>query len=407
MSDFLSSAVSTASKALGWSNASTDEVSIVTGGLQISGWESVEIHTGIEIMPWSFVLETTEFYPGDESAITILEGASCQIMIGNDLVITGWVLDVLRRVTARGHVVQVTGASKSVDLVECCAEFSTYQTNSTSSIALANKVCKPFNIQVIADDYPSPTSIPQFSVILTETPYEIIERVCRFAAILFYDRPDGNITMGPVAAASAASGFVEGQNVEAFSALRSQVGRYSTVTAILMNTNTLFTSPDENNLLGQMSNLTIGTPVTDAQITRYRPLLILPENGDFNFEVTKQRAQWEVNRRYGRSQVVEVTCDSWRDSAGALWTPNTLASVTLPSVKCTPKGGLLISEIVFRRDLDGTYAEITLMPSQAFDPEPIVINPMASEITQAARELDVSGTPSQAQPTLPAPGGPT
>lgn len=32
---------------------------------------------------------------------------------------------------------------------------------------------------------------------------------------------------------------------------------------------------------------------------------------------------WEMNRRYGRSKVLKVKVDSWRDSSGALWMDNT------------------------------------------------------------------------------------
>ena len=404
MSGFLGSAVSTVSSALGLTTPSLDEVSIVTGGLAVLGWESVAIHAGIDVMPWTFQLETTEFFPGISNSITILEGAPCQIKIGNDVVLTGYVLTVDREVSPEGHTVRVTGASKSVDLLECSAEFSTFQMNSTMPLVLTNKICAPFGIQAIAQGYQDSVAIQQFSVILTEHPYEIIERICRFAAVLFYDRPDGNVAFAPVGTTQAASGFVEGVNAERFRFSRSMEGRFSSVQAVLMNTVPLFTAPNEADLQGQMESITKGQPATDAQVGRYRPLLIPAEMGDLNYQVTKQRAQWEVNRRYGRSQVVELTCDSWRDSAGKLWAPNTLAQVTLPSVKCTPAGPMLIGELTFRRDMDGTHTDVVLMPSQAFTPEPIVINPMANAVGQAVNSGDASSAPSQARPELPAPG---
>ncbi len=47
-------------------------------------------------------------------------------------------------------------------------------------------------------------------------------------------------------------------------------------------------------------------------------------------DLSQRCIDWEMNRRYGRSRQLNVTLDSWRDSAGRLWEPNTLISITLP-----------------------------------------------------------------------------
>jgi prophage tail gpP-like protein len=89
-------------------------------------------------------------------------------------------------------------------------------------------------------------------------------------------------------------------------------------------------------------------------------------------------------RRAGRSRTVRVKVDSWRDSAGTLWTPNTLASVNLPSQKLVA-AGFLISEVSYvRNDEDGTTADITLMPPDAFRPEPILLQPIFGDIAHTA-----------------------
>ncbi len=403
----MSGPLSQVGEVLGLSSQPSDDVSILANGVQVSGWLSVVIRIGIEIMPGGFELEITEPVPGSSTALTILEGSSCQIMIGSDLVITGYVVTVFREMTPESHTVRVTGASKSIDLVECSAEFTTFSANNTAPLALAQKLAAPFGINVVPLNYkpdPQHSTIQQFSVILSETPYAIIERICRFGAVLFYDQPDGNIAFSPVGQGLAASGFVENENCERWSFSRSLAGRFSTVQVVLMTTDTLFNSPDTSDLTAQLSNITSGQPVKDAGVQRYRPLLVLGEMGGFNATFAQQRAQWEVNRRYGRSQAVTVTCDSWRDSAGKLWTPNTLAPVSLPSVKCTPTARMLISEVVFRRDADGTHADIVLMPPQAFAPEPIVLNPMAADVAQAERQNAASADPTITQEDLPPPG---
>nr|WP_051551792.1 hypothetical protein [Acetobacter persici] len=117
-------------------------------------------------------------------------------------------------------------------------------------------------------------------------------------------------------------------------------------------------------------------------MTRSRPLLIPVELGDADYAVAKQRVQWEVARRYGRSQVIDVVCDSWRDGSGKLWTPNTLVRIKRKSWQI---GQIwLIAEVEFVRGEDGSRAQITLMPPEAFKPEPLLLPMQSNEAVAAA-----------------------
>jgi prophage tail gpP-like protein len=118
-------------------------------------------------------------------------------------------------------------------------------------------------------------------------------------------------------------------------------------------------------------------------MARYRPLLILAEQDLLQNELMAQRIQWEMARRVGRSQAITITCDSWRDSGGTLWTPNWLAPIYLPSLKV--QDVWLITEVTFLRDEQGTRAEVTLMPPAAFQVEPAVLQPFFYQIGMASQ----------------------
>lgn len=363
------------------SNAKINSVTIDVNGKRLSGWTRVSIRRGIEIMPSTFELECIE-PPDTHSALP--EGAACVIRIGGQAVITGYILTVTRRLSANEHILSVQGTSKTTDLCECSAKFQTYQFNNIPVIELISAICKPYGIGVKTVGAVDNIVIPQFSVILTETGYEIIDRMTRAAALLFYDDTDGNIIVSKVGSEMAASGFVEGKNVEEVSVRRSLSGRFSAVSMILQTTAPLAAMPGEDTQISQqMSDLTVGKDAIDPMVTRYRPLLISAEMGDAGYIVSQQRAQWEVNRRFGRSQSVQIITDSWRDQSGQLWTPNTLAPISLPTLKVNTTNKLLISETVFRLGNDGTHAEITLMPAEAFMPQPIVLNAANSGVVQA------------------------
>ncbi|MCQ8240515.1 phage baseplate assembly protein [Rhizosaccharibacter radicis] len=382
----MSGLLADAADVLGWGDVASDEVSIIVGGRRTTGWEAVSIRMSVEVMPWTFELETTEWAPDMAAEVTIQAGAPCEINIGPDRVLTGLVISVSRFGDANSHGVRVVGASRSFDLVNNSALFSTFQITGTDAVALANKVARPFGITAITVGEVDRTPIQQFDVILTETAYEIIERVCRYAALLVYDHTDGNIHLSRAGSTVAASGFELGRNVERFEATATVAERHSQISAVRQTTDTLFASPDAADLGGQMDLITAVGPVKDPTIQRYSPLIIPAEMADMGNEVTRRRVQWEINRRLGRSFAVSLTCDSWRDSAGALWAVNTLAPLNLSQAKVAPKAPWLIGEIVFRRDGEGTHADIVLMPREAYLPEPVLLNPLATEVGQAIRE---------------------
>lgn len=372
-----------ASEFLGYGQAQSNAASIVVNGLIISGWTHVEIHAGVEIMPWEAQLETTNHQP-DGPDLAIAAGDECQVLIGKTRILTGYIQTITSELSTSNHLLRIIVKSRSVDLVECSAEFSTYQMNNTTALGIIQQVCKPFGITVSAEGGEGRTTIQQFSVILTETAYEVIERVCRLAACIFHDMPDGSILLASVGSNHHASGLVQGQNVEHATSLDTMDGRYSSIQAIIQNPAVLFTPPEDGDKHAQQmlaQTAPVQASATDPAVTRHRPMLIPVETGDADYAVAKKRVQWEAARRYGRSQIVQVTVDSWCDSRGTLWSPNWLAHCEIPSLKI--KRSLLISEVVLVQDEQGTHASITLMPPATFMPEPILV-PLAQNEGVAA-----------------------
>lgn len=95
-------------------------------------------------------------------------------------------------------------------------------------------------------------------------------------------------------------------------------------------------------------------------------------------DMLSKRVAWEMNRRAGRSKVARVRVDSWLDSSSALWTPNKLASVYLPTLKPADANNQplkwTIGEVSYVMDGEGTSAELTLMDPSAFAVQPAQLN---------------------------------
>lgn len=107
----------------------------------------------------------------------------------------------------------------------------------------------------------------------------------------------------------------------------------------------------------------------EAGKMRYRNYLSVIDSNLISAKREQEAIDWEMNRRYGRSKTLRVVVDSWRDSAGRLWWPNTLIPIHLPVFGLDNRQWLL-SEVVFMRDLKGTRAILSMMPPEAFVVEP-------------------------------------
>lgn len=347
-----------------------DDLTVVTGGQAISGWQEVELELGMEQIPNHFDIRLTETYPGEAKKILVAPGDPCEVRLGDDKVLTGYI----DRYITEGHPdqmqVRIVGRGKTQDLVDAAAEWDGGQISGSSAVEIARKLCAPYGIKVRQLGDAGPT-IPQFNFTLGETPFDIIERICRFAQLLFYEDPAGDLVIGGIGTEEAASGPVEGQNVERAGVAFTRDERFSEYNVYLMATQVLGDVGQDGNLLAVEK---------DPGVKRNRKRFIIAEAPAGGQDITRKRAVWERARRAGRSTQIDVTLDSWRDAAGRLWTPNTIVPVDMPSWRQPAGLKRVLSSVSFTRDEKGTHARLALMPKAAFLPQPAMLLPYYADI---------------------------
>jgi prophage tail gpP-like protein len=370
------------------SGTDPNAVSIKVGTQTVSGWQDVRITRALESCPSSFDLGLTLYQPATATSIGIVPGDPCTIMVGSDTVLTGYVDRYYQRASADQHEIRVTGRGMCQDMVDCSARFQTMQLNNLTLVGVAKKLSQASGIAVKNPDGDS-GNVPQFNVILTETPYEILERIASWANFLIYENADGSLNIAKVGSTQMASGFTEGKNIQSEEVTLSVDERYTNMSAVYLSTAFL----NDNSIPAAGSNeppipIIGGAIATDTSFPkmtngqpRTRNLIILSEQTSNLPTLAQQRVQWDMARRVGRSQRVNVTCDSWRDSAGTLWAINSLATINMPMLGLTNKTWL-ISEVTFLRNSDGTTADVTLMPKTAFVPEPTILQPYDFQVGQ-------------------------
>ena len=310
-------------------------------------------------------------------------------MIGQDLVLTGYVDRYAASVAASGHQVTITGRSSVADLVDCSITpkaLPNMQANEATLLALAQRLAAPFGVAVVEPGgEPAPItggdgSLPAFAVALGETPYEVIERVARWKQLLVYDNPQGQLVLAQLGTQCMASGVQQGVNVQQADVTFAGDQQFSDYLPAL------FSSEAAYNLGQGGSGANEFASVQDGSVPRYRPRFVVSEQFMSGQFLATARAQWEMARRKGRSQAVTVTVDSWRDSAGTLWTPNMLCPVDLPALKIAGQRWLIAS-VTYQRGPGGasgggTRAQLALMPPAAFQPEPSFVQPFDWQVHQ-------------------------
>jgi prophage tail gpP-like protein len=353
-----------------------DDLVLTINSQACSGWTDISVTRGIERLPSSFTIAATDLYPEDLARLQINAGDACTVSMGSDLVITGYVDRVIPSFNAMTHSIQIMGRGKCQDLVDCSAMWPGGQISGSSVFGIAQKLAEPYGVKVVCRVKDLPV-IPQFNLMLGETPFEVIERLARYSAVLAYDTPDGNLLLSRLSDVTAAGGVAQGANVQQASIGWFMDQRYSTYMSFLQSVDELSDLGDEGNQI---------SIATDANCKRPRDLVIIAEAGDAQGDVAKQRAIWESVRRAGRAMVVNVEVDSWRDAAGTLWAPNTLCPVDLPTLHLNFES-MTIGQVTFRRSADnGTTASLELMASSSYLPEPVLLTPSSGDIPHLASQ---------------------
>ena len=349
------------------------DLTIQLGAAIFGGWTSVHLHRSCEHLPNSFTIGGAVPAGLIGGVQTIPEGAPCQVFLGGDLALTGYADQVTLDGDASSSRVVIAGRGLCQDLVDCSAEptengrtVTVLQNGDIQLIAQA--LCDPYGIEVaiLADIVASEGAqrLPAFGATLVDTPVSVLQRMARFYGVLLYEDEAGQVTFARAGATTAASGFAVGQNVEQYSFGRSMAERFSEL-KVFKSSVDLYADQT------QLTSLNTAATATDPNVPRHRRMAIVSDAPLLN--LAKQEAQWEVSKRAGAARSVTCTATGWRDAAGVLWKPNTLAPIVIPA------GGLnetwIIADTTLIRDERGTRTEATLRPREAFDVEPINLLP--------------------------------
>lgn len=382
----------------------TNVVRLLVNGSEYGGWKSVRISAGIERQARDFELEVTDRWPGQaEIPRRIQPGDPCQVFIGDDLIMTGYVDATPVRYDGKSVSVGVKGRSKTADLVDCCPIESGKSTAASSgggqwkdvigpdgkkpnvvkpAVTAVNQwrhqkmeviaagLAAPYGVRVIAE-VDTGKVIPDHQVQIGETVFESIDRMMRLRHVLSTDNEKGDLVFIDVGSAGMAGIALElGKNLLSGSTELDYKGVFSTYICKGQrsgNDDQYGADVAEEEGEAEETNSTTVTgetaTATDARAKRRR-VLVIKQSGQADGGTCQDRADYERAHRAAKALQTNYTVAGWRQEDGRLWLPNMMVRVRDALIGFDTD--MVIAEISWLLDSQGLRTEIKVGPPDGY-----------------------------------------
>jgi prophage tail gpP-like protein len=328
-------------------------------GREWGGWTSVRISAGIDRVARDFNVAITRQWPGQvEGSAQIKNGDQVEVLIGDDLVITGWVEATPVRYDGSSITTGIVGRSKTADLIDCSA--APTQHNGKSLVRIASALATPFGVSVIDAGAPS-TAVIDAQPEHGETVIECLNRLLGQVQALAYDDEQGRLVLGTPGSVKASTALVLGENILSCDTERSVRERFSDYLVTGQR-------PGTDDDFGEATISAIRQATKDAGVARYRPHTA-QQSGTATTDSCKVRCEFEARQRAAKTLETTYSVQGWRQGNGELWKPNQKVIVYDPLLGFDNEE-LVIAEVTYSQDGNGTVTELRVGPADAYLPEP-------------------------------------
>lgn len=332
-----------------------DDVTLLVNGIEYGGWKEVEISAGIERQARDFTLSVTDRWPGaTDIPRRVKHGDLCEVYIGADKLLTGYVDATPIRYDGRSVSVGVKGRSKTADLVDCSAVHKTGQWRNAKIERVAADLAAPFGIEVVAEASTG-AALTEHQIQPGETVFECIDRMLTLRQMLSTDDAEGRVIIIEAGSGGrAATALKYGENILCADAPLDYKDVFGSYT---VNGQRAGTDEDSGPALSATAS------ASDTSIKRHRPLVIV-QHGQVNVQICADRARFERSHRAAKALETTYTVQGWRQADGSLWLPNRLVRVTDPVIGFATE--MLIVEATWRRSEEGTRTVIRVGPAAGY-----------------------------------------
>lgn len=340
-----------------------DRATLTIDGRAHAGWDELRLIRSIESLSGEYEFSLAPRDYSDQPRWPLRTGSACTIEVGGKQIASCFIDALDAEYDGSRHGIRVTARDRTADLIDCSAIAKPGSWSGRKIEAIISELVQPFGIALdVAADTGAP--LRKFALQQGETVFSAIDRLARFRGLLPITASDGRLQLvkpgAPDNGGGVAARLIEGVNIISARASHDARERFSDYLVKGQ-------SAGDDRANGRDVAAMKGE-ARDAGIGRYRPLLVIGEDQASAAEL-KDRAAWEASVRAGRAQRAVLTVAGWHQGDGSLWEPNVRVMVSAPGLFI--EGLLLVSEVALVKSNDGTLAELTVTPAEAWTLLPV------------------------------------
>lgn len=333
-----------------------DPVTLQIGSMRHQGWQEVRIRLSLEQIADSFELTLTERWAESGLVRPVTPGEACTVKVGDELVVTGYLDEVLPDYDATSHTISASGRSKAADLIDCSGKDRRF--DGQTLLQIATTLAEPYGIEVI-DTVGASKPFREFTLEDGQPIAEAIERAAQIRGARIVSDAEGRLVIVHAVQREIRTPLELGGNIRKGSGAFSDRDRFN---VYIVEGQT----PGTDDWNGEDAAGPTAQ-VTDPRIRKPRATLIVCDTPADSADC-KARAELEARMRWAKGRGVTYTVGTWRHEQG-VWRPGDLVQVRDAYLGLDEQ--LLISDVQLIESNQGRTAELRVAPPAAFEPVPV------------------------------------
>lgn len=334
-----------------------DPVVLQIGSERHEGWQEVRIRLSLEQIADSFELVLTERWRESGERRPVVPGEACTVAVGDELVLTGYLDEVLPDYDAESHTIVARGRSKAADLVDCSDTDTRF--DGRTLVQIARALAEPYGIEVV-DEVGATRAFRAYALEDGQPIAEALERAAQIRGARMVSDAEGRLVITHAVRREVTPALELGANIRRGSGQFSDRDRFHTY---LVEGQT----PGTDEWSGEQAATPRGR-ATDPRVRKPRTTLLVCDTPADGADC-RDRAELEARMRWARGRGVTYTVGTWRSDAG-VWRPGDLVHVRDEYLGLDE--ALLISDVQLVEGNDeGRFAELRVAPPEAFEPVPV------------------------------------
>jgi prophage tail gpP-like protein len=353
------------------------QITLRVDGQAWEGWEAASLDDVFgKSLCSRFQFTLSDRWRTDFAVRPIKSGMACEVWVDDELRLTGWIFGVNAGYGPNRHGIKITGRDLTADLVDCSStiHLSAAATGKGKGGQgskggggvvgawtnrkledIARDLCAEFGVPFVAgDDTGAP--IAQARLQLGETPFQILEKLCRQRNVWCASTVRGELTFLRASSAKLDGVLKRGVDILEADAEFDDSNRFSDYIGKGQQRG--------SDTIGPAQAAQVGATVSDPSITRHRPIIVQGEDQQ-NGETLADRVANEMHKKIGDSRSVPIGVAGWRMKDGTVWPTNRRVAIQDDWLGLDAE--YLIERAAFRMDKSTHQTTLTLVPPEKYD----------------------------------------